>query len=643
MGLWERIHKHKVAQWTLVYAAAAYTLLHTTEMVSDALDWPHGVVRFVTLLLILGLPVAATLAWFHGYRARRWVGGSELAILAALLVVAGGVLWFVGRPSQEQSPAAPAKPVLVQSSVPRVTVARPPDNSIAVLPFVNMSGDRRNDYLGDGLSEELSNRLTKIAQLRVAARTSAFAFKGKDIDVREIAEKLGVRYVVEGSVRRQANRIRVTAALVDGATGSNRWSNAYQPPSADFFAIESDISTQVIQALALILGKRTDPPQSQPDSGNPMAYDFYLQGLAYLRQPKSVKTLDAAEQLFKSALSEQPDLARAQAGLCETRVERYALEKVPAYVASAEEACANATALDGAAQEVHMAVGRLRLVTGNATEAEASFRRALALAPQSADVLIGLAESLAAGGKTAEAENSYRRAIAAQSRYAAAHLAYGNFLFSQGRAAEAAPVYERATQLTPDNPNAFSNLGSSYYFMGNFEKAADAFARSLALEPRRASYSNTGTMRYYLGQYGVATEMYRKAIDFAPADHRLWGNLADALLFDSRPEEARQKYQRALELVDAELAVNPKHAVNQAQAAYYATRLGAGDRARRSIATALAEGETDAEVQYYVALAELGLGERQTALAHARRARSLGYPEILMRAAPELGDIRTML
>ncbi len=519
----------------------------------------------------------------------------------------------------------------------------PTPNSIAVLPFVNMSGDPRNDYLGEGLSEELSNRLTRIPELRVAARTSAFAFKGKDMGVSEIADKLGVSYVVEGSVRRQANHIRVYAALVEAASGSNRWSNSYESPTADLFEIDSDMAAQVIKALELVLGKRSATATLHPGAGIGVAYDFYLQGLAYLRQPANAKTLGAAEELFRRALAEQPDLARAQAGLCETRVERYVLERVPAHVAVAEEACANAQALDSGAHEVHLAIGGLRLATGDAAAAESAYRRALALVPQSSDALIGLAESLAAGAKIEDAEIMHRRAIAAQSSYAAAHLSYGNFLFSQGRAADAVPVYERATILTPDNPNAFSNLGGAYLLMGNFEKAADAFARSLALEPRRASYSNTGTVKYYLGHFAEADEMFRKAIETAPADHRLWGNLADAQLFDSKPEDARKSYRKALDLADGELAVNPRHAVNQAQAAYYATRLDDPKRARRGIQIALSDGSGDVYVQYYVALAELGLGDTSAALAHARRAQELGYPEILMRAAPELGAIAKML
>ena len=519
----------------------------------------------------------------------------------------------------------------------------PPPNSIAVLPFVNMSDDPHNDYLSDGLSAELSSRLTKIPELRVAAQTSAFAFKGKNLGADEIADRLSVRYVVEGSVKRQADRIRVTAALVDSKSGSNRWSNSYETPSIDFFSIESDIATQVIKALELVLSKPADAATSPAHGGSDVAYDFYLQGLAYLRQPLTTKTLEAAEDLFAHALAEQPDFARAQAGLCETRVERYLLEKVPAFVAAAEAACANAEALDSTAQEVHMAVGGLRLATGDTAASEAAYRRALALVPQSPDALIGLAEALAAAGKASESEAAYERAVAAQSSYGAAHMALGNFLLSQGRAADAIPEYERAANLTPDNPNPLSNLGSAYLYMGDFEKAADAFARSLALEPRRASYSNTGIVHYYLGRYGEAAGMFRKAIEFAPADHRLWGNLADALFFDSHSNEAIKTYRHALELADGELAVNPRHAVNQAQAAYYATRLGLKDRARRAIGFALSEGKEDLYVQYYVALAELGLGNASEALAHARRARELGYPEILMRAAPELGEIRSLL
>jgi Flp pilus assembly protein TadD len=134
--------------------------------------------------------------------------------------------------------------------------------------------------------------------------------------------------------------------------------------------------------------------------------------------------------------------------------------------------------------------------------------------------------------------------------------------------------------------------------------------------------------------------MFHKAVELAPSDHQMWGNLADALRFDGRAGESRDAYRRALALAEAELAVNPSHAVNQAQAAYYAAQVGDRVRARRGIALASPDGSQDNYVHYYLALAELGLGERAAALSHVAHARELGYPEKLLRAAPELGDIR---
>jgi class 3 adenylate cyclase/TolB-like protein/tetratricopeptide (TPR) repeat protein len=516
-------------------------------------------------------------------------------------------------------------------------------NTIAVLPFVNMSGHTGDDYLGDGLAEELSNRIARIPGLQVAARTSTFAFKGKQLGVGEIAARLGVRYVIEGSVRREASFVRVNAALVEAASGTRRWTNSFESQSGDFLAIEGNIGAQLQTALETLLGTPGRTPAQLPRGGNSVAYDYFLQGRAYLRDKKGLTSLDAAEQLFQRALAEQPDFARAWAGLCEMQVERYSLLRETALVTEAEDACNRARALDSSAQEVYEAEGRLRLETGDAAGAEAAYRKALALVPQSPDVLMGLGAALADGGKTGEAEATLRRAITAQPRYAAAHSAYAIFLFRRGRAAEAIAAFERATALEPDNAIAFSNLGGLYLYTGDFDRAAPAFARSLALKPDGANYSNAGTALYYRGRYREAAEMFREATELAPSDHRFWGNYADALRFDGRDSEALLGYRHALDLADAELAINPKHAVNHAQAAYYATRLGDRNRARASIALALPAGDDDAYVHYYVALAELGLDDSASALRHAKRARDLGYPEALLRAAPELGDLRKMI
>lgn len=518
----------------------------------------------------------------------------------------------------------------------------PAPNSLAVLPFINLTGDPANDYLGDGLADELLHRLSRVQGLRVAARSSAFAYKGKGADAREVADALGVNWIVEGSVRSQGDVVRVNAALVDRATGTNRWSDSYES-TGDYFAIEDEIGTRVLAELERVLQIDAAAGAQPRGGGDIAAYDLYLQGLSYLRQRKGARTLAAAEQLFRRALSEQPEFARAQAGLCQTLVERYRLERVPAHVTEAQAACDRAQSLDPAAYEVHEAVGSLRLVTGDVAGAEAAYLQALAIVPESPDALIGLARALADGGKAEEAERALERAVAAQPRYAASYMEQGILMLQLGRPRDAIAPFRRVTELEPDNTAVLNNLGVAYLNVGDFAKAAEVFSRVLAIEPRISSYSNLGVGYYYGGHYAEAAAMFRKAVELAPTDQRFWGNLADALRFSGQTEEANRAYARALKLVEGELAVNPKLAINQALAAYYATRLRYGDRARQCIESALADGDDENEVHYYVGLAELGLGNEARAIAHVRRARELGYPGAFLKSAPELGDIRNKI
>src|SRR6266702_4467786 len=153
--VWERLKQHKVLQWALAYAAAAYTLLHATQMVAESFDWPHVIVRIVTLVLALGVPIVVLLAWYHGHKARHRVSGPELTMITVLLVIAGTILWALTR---DHTQAA-----LTGSAAPRT--------SIAVMPFANMTGDASKEYLGDGMAEEVINTLTKVPGLKVPART----------------------------------------------------------------------------------------------------------------------------------------------------------------------------------------------------------------------------------------------------------------------------------------------------------------------------------------------------------------------------------------------------------------------------------------------------------------------------------------
>jgi TolB-like protein len=184
------------------------------------------------LALLIGLPVVLVLAWYHGDRGQRQVTRSELAILTLLFLLGGGVFWYFQRASETSMVASQPSP-----SAPAFAT----DASIAVLPFVNMSSDKEQEYFADGISEELLNLLAQVPELRVIARTSSFSFKGKDVEIAEIARRLNVANVLEGSVRKSGDKLRITAQLVRASDSSHLWSQTYDRQMADVFKVQDEI------------------------------------------------------------------------------------------------------------------------------------------------------------------------------------------------------------------------------------------------------------------------------------------------------------------------------------------------------------------------------------------------------------------
>jgi len=208
-----RLKQRKLVQWALAYVAGAFALLQAVDIVAQRFAWPEAIERGLIIAVCIGFFVALLLAWYHGDRGAQKVSGTELAILALLLAIGGAFMWQFSR-----SPAV--APTISTTSVPATpsaaTSARAdiPAKSIAVLPFENLSDDKENVFFSDGLSEEILNSLARIDGLRVIGRTSSFQFKGKDVDSRTIGQRLGVANLLEGSVRREGERARVTAQLI---------------------------------------------------------------------------------------------------------------------------------------------------------------------------------------------------------------------------------------------------------------------------------------------------------------------------------------------------------------------------------------------------------------------------------------------
>jgi TolB-like protein/Flp pilus assembly protein TadD/DNA-binding winged helix-turn-helix (wHTH) protein len=573
-------------------------------------------------------PAADTARAPHGVLA--WAGG--IVAVAVLLAAPWAITHFL----RAQKPEAPL------ASTPGSVVVQPP-RTIAVLPLVDVSPDGKSGYLGDGLAQELSARLARLPGVRVAARTSAFAFRNRDTDVRTIAQTLGVRNILEGSVHREGDRLRVTAQLIDGDSGYNVWSQTYNRTWQDLMAIEDDLARSITGTLKVVLSSDFAQRASQPPTTHVRAFDLYLAGLAKLQGPStSPGQLDEAGENFRQALAEDPQFALAYAGLCERYALGYDKTRDAALIPQAEHACGQALKLNASLREVSAALAHLYLVSGHAEQAAAIYHDAIRGDADNADGYVGLGQALDAQDLTTDAERAFRKGVDVEPTYWGAQNALGNFLFRHGRGAAAIATYRRVTELIPASPLAFNNLGAALEESGDLEGAATAFDRSLALEPNSSAYSNSGTVYYFLGRYADAARMFTHATELSAQDHRVWGNLADALWqIDARRADAESDYRHAMALARKSVEVNSNDALSWIMLAYYSARVRDSANVARYTSRALQLNSDDPTVHYYAALIALERGDQSAALDSLRRAVALGFPARLVRAAPDFASLRS--
>ena len=644
-ALFVELQRRNVLKVVGAYLLGMWLVLQVAETTFEPLHLPGWWMTALTILAVVGLPIVAVLAWsyeitsggivvdqgvpggFRLPRARRAIAPALVAGVALMAVVTGYAWW---RTIGGQ-----------MADVPETPRFEPSAQSIAVLPFVDMSPVGDSAYLGDGLCEELSSDLAKLPGLRVAARTSAFAFRGKDIDVRSIGEQLGVRYVLEGSVRREGERVRVTAQLIDAVSGFHAWTDSYDRPWQDLIGIQQEISGAIAKQLQMVLTPEVAQRLGAVPTLNPRAYDFYLAGLSQLRQAGSDTVLEEAESLFRRSLDADPGFARAQAGLCEVTIKRYERNNDTGLVPAAETACRAALEADPTLKETELALGRLYLVSGRLEQSEAVYRSLLTRAPGDADVRIGLGRALARSNRTAEAEKSFREAIMVEPGYWQAYNSLGNFLFNLGRSEEAAKAYARVTELAPGNPSGFNNLGAARMTAGDLDGSAKAFEQSTKIEPSRGAYSNLGTLYYALGRLEEAAAMYSRAVDIAPEDFSTRGSLADAHWFlPNGRDRATQEYRRAAALAEKALAVDATDGDTWALLGYYYARLGDDERSIRYGKRAVELSPESPHVSYFAAISAAARGDRQQASRLINRAIEQGYPKALAVSDPALRGVR---
>ena len=412
------------------------------------------------------------------------------------------------------------------ASLPQTIVSAA--KSVAVLPFTNMSADADNEYFTDGMAEEIINALNKVQSLRVAARTSSFAFKGKNEDVGEIGKKLKVSTVLEGSVRKMGNRLRITAQLVNVADGYHLWSERYDREMEDVFAIQDDISQAIVKALKVILTEGEKKQIEKARVENVMAYDYYLRGRQYYYIHR--KSLEYARQMFNRAAETDPDYARAYAGVADTCSLLYMYYDAREFnLKQADFASAKALELEPDLAEAHVARGLAVSLSKRFQEAEAEFEIAMKLDPKLFEAAYWYGRALEAEGRFPEAVKMYERAqvlrpedYQAPSFLAQAYRALGMMDESNAADRRAIRLMLERLELNPSDARAANLLAATYATMGESEKAVDYADRSLAIDPDDAMLLYNVCCTYtLLGRNDEAIACLERAVDKG-FGHREW-------------------------------------------------------------------------------------------------------------------------
>jgi adenylate cyclase len=314
-ALWRRTKDHRIAQWMVGYVALAYGVQHAVTLTSEAFKWPDAVIRISMLLLALGLPLAMVFAWYHGERTTRRISAGEMTLASLLLVLISLVFYAVVRPSPDLRAAA--TPAVQEASViaARQAAASPSTAiSLAVMPFENLSPDPSQGYFADGTTEEITTALTKIPDLRVVARESAFSFKGKAQDVRAIGKALNATHLIEGTIRKAGDQLRISAQLVRADTGVTLWANSYDRQLTDVFAVQEDIARSIATSLHMTLGLKPGENLVNERTKNAANYDDYLRAKELVRQ-RGVANQRNAAAVLERVVARDPDFAPGWAQL----------------------------------------------------------------------------------------------------------------------------------------------------------------------------------------------------------------------------------------------------------------------------------------------------------------------------------------
>ena len=486
MSLFTELKRRNVVRVAITYLALSWLMIEVAGTLFPGFGIPAWAFRFVVILLALGFVPTLIFSWAYeitpeGVKREkdvvRDVSISHLTakrldaitiglIVAALALIGADRFWLSPRHQEQTVTTTESVPINVQTAEAELQY---PANSIAVLPFVNMSDDATNEYFSDGISEELLNLLAKIPELRVIARTSSFSYKGKDVKVVDLAKQLNVAHVLEGSVRKAGNRVRITAQLIEAQSETHLWSETYDRTLDDIFAIQDEIAAKVVARLKVtLLG---DSPKAEET--DPEAYALYLQA-RHLGRRGTSGAWEQSNALYQRALAIDPNYATAWSGLAGNYIRQagWGLRPLDEGFSLARETANQALALNPVYAPAHSSLSVIALIYDRDLEAAARhLERALALEPANPESLSVAADLVA----------------------------------MLGRLDEAIAINEYVVNRDPVNPVYHDSLGYSYFWARRLDEAIASFRTALTLSPGyRAAHYRIGVVLLLKGESQAA-------------------------------------------------------------------------------------------------------------------------------------------
>lgn len=480
---------------------------------------------------------------------------------------------------------------------------------VAVEPFRSLSPTPGDTVFALGLTEAVQTRLAEV----------------RGIQVVPVASDPGAPFLLEGTVQRSQDKLRIICRVVERKGGAILGGAIAQGSSRDLFALQDKVTAGVAKALARRLHLSAARPTELRPTSDVAAYGYYLQGRGYLQRPGETEQRLVAVELFQKALVSDPGFALAAAGLAQAYWKLFEDSRDPSWATRAEDSAQEALALAPQLAEVHTALGTIYGGKGKPDLAAAEFRRALQIDARAGEAFIGLAKAQEALGDIGAAERTFRDAIAARPGDWMPWSQLGGFYVVHGRLNDALPCFTHVVDLTPDNARGYANLGGIYQRLGRDTEAMAAYERSLQIKPGYRAYQNLAALYGFQHRFADAARMYRRALEFEDHDSRVWGGLGAAYRqIPGRTAAADSAIRQAIVLARGQLQVNPSDPVQLSLLAQYYAEVQETTAARETARRALDLGSNQPDVLVFVSAVFEILGDRAAALEMVRRAVALG-------------------